>query len=71
MFQAADITTHEQIEHLFSNYTWTSRSTDLQVDQHAHVKHWTAGSDSIFINLAIYMISTFFLSILFCRCMNS
>merc|ERR1719309_1361276 len=25
MFQAADITTHEQIEHLFSNYTWTSR----------------------------------------------
>merc|ERR1719187_2631153 len=64
MFQAADITTHEQIEHLFSNYTWTSRSTDLQVDQHAHVKHWTAGSDSVFVNLALYILSTFFLSIL-------
>jgi hypothetical protein len=38
--QAADITTHEQIEILFSNYTWARDSDEMTVDEYNHVKHW-------------------------------
>jgi len=65
MFQAADITTHEQIEILFSNYTWAKRVDDMTVDEFDHIKHWRDPyTQSIFVNLAVYILSTFFLSIL-------
>jgi hypothetical protein len=38
--QAADITTHEQIEILFSNYTWVRGSEEMTVEEYNHVKHW-------------------------------
>jgi len=65
MFQAADITTHEQIEILFSNYTWAKSIDEMTVDEYDHIRHWMDPyTQSIFINLAVYILSTFFLSIL-------
>merc|ERR1719495_897791 len=65
MFQAADVTTHEQIETLFSNFTWARDVNEMTVDEYDHIKHWKDPyTQSIFINLTIYIISTFFLSIL-------
>jgi len=65
MFQAADVTTHYQIETLFSNFTWARDVSEMTVDEYDHIKHWKDPfTQSIFVNLAIYIISTFFLSIL-------
>jgi len=65
MFQAADVTTHEQIETLFSNFTWAKDVSEMTVDEYDHIKHWKDPyTESIFVNLTIYIISTFFLSIL-------
>ena len=38
--KAADITTHEQIEILFSNYTWVRGRQEMTVEEYEHVKHW-------------------------------
>jgi len=65
MFQAADVTTHRQIETLFSNFTWARDVNEMTVDEYDHIKHWKDPfTQSIFVNLAVYIISTFFLSIL-------
>merc|ERR1719187_2047689 len=65
MFQAADVTTHRQIETLFSNFTWARDVNEMRVDEYDHIKHWKDPyTNSIFVNLTIYIISTFFLSIL-------
>jgi len=65
MFQAADVTTHEQIETLFSNFTWAKDVSEMSVDEYDHIKHWKDPyTESIFVNLTVYIISTFFLSIL-------
>merc|ERR1719397_449718 len=65
VFQAADVTTHKQIETLFSNFTWAKDESDMSVEEWDHVKHWRDPyTGSIFVNLSIYVISTFFLSIL-------
>jgi len=65
MFQAADVTTHEQIETLFSNFTWAKDVSQMTVDEYDHIKHWKDPyTESIFVNLTVYILSTFFLSIL-------
>eukprot|EP00092_Neocalanus_flemingeri_P009389 GFUD01010103.1.p1 GENE.GFUD01010103.1~~GFUD01010103.1.p1 ORF type:complete len:1007 (-),score=275.67 GFUD01010103.1:1080-4100(-) len=65
MFQAADVTTHEQIETLFSNFTWAKDVSEMTVDEYDHIKHWKDPyTESIFVTLTIYILSTFFLSIL-------
>ena len=63
-FQASEIGTHEQVEILFSNYTWTREPEEMSVEEWAHVKHWVTPYTSIFFNLFIYSILTFFLSII-------
>ncbi|XP_040580336.1 chloride channel protein 2 [Lepeophtheirus salmonis] len=63
-YAATDIGTHAQIEILFSNYTWTSSPDQLSVDEYAHVKHWITDHTNVFINLSIYILQTFFLSII-------
>merc|ERR1719369_321638 len=65
LFQAADVTTHKQIETLFSNFTWARDVNEMTVEEYDHIKHWKDPfTQSIFVNLAVYIISTFFLSIL-------
>merc|ERR1719210_133858 len=64
-FQAADVSSHHQIGVLFSNYTWTRNISDMTVEEYDHVKHWRDPVyDNIFVVLTVYIISTFFLSIL-------
>merc|ERR1719369_160574 len=65
LFQAADVTTHKQIETLFSNFTWAKDVDQMSVEEYDHIKHWKDPfTQSIFVNLAVYILSTFFLSIL-------
>ena len=64
-FQAADVSSHHQIHNLFSNYTWTRNASDMTVEEYDHVKHWKDPVyGNIFIVLSVYIVSTFFLSIL-------
>ncbi|KRG00850.1 chloride channel protein 2 isoform X6 [Drosophila mojavensis] len=61
-FLAGELSTHEQVTQLFSNFTW-SRS-DLTVEQAAVVTHWMTSYTSVFANLVIFTIFTFFFSII-------
>ncbi|XP_067615143.1 chloride channel protein 2 isoform X4 [Eurosta solidaginis] len=60
-FIAGELSTHEQVTQLFSNFTWSR--DDLTVEQAAIVTHWVTSYTNIFINLSIYIVFTFFLSI--------
>ena len=62
-FMAADLTTHEQVEHLFSNFSWTSvvdapPGTPVNVEQMEKVQHWATPNSNIFLTLTIYFLST-------------
>ncbi|XP_053969931.1 chloride channel protein 2 isoform X4 [Anastrepha ludens] len=60
-FIAGELSTHEQVTQLFSNFTWSR--DDLTVEQAAIVTHWVTSYTNIFINLSIYIVFTFFISI--------
>ena len=65
MFMAADTTTHEQVVTLFSNFTWAKDESDMSVEEFGHIKHWRDPyTDSVFVSLTIYIVTTFFLSII-------
>ncbi|CAG7785203.1 unnamed protein product [Allacma fusca] len=61
-FIAGDLTTHDQVVTLFSNFSWTKGN--FTVEEVTVVKHWMNPYTGIFINLPLYIIATFFLSIL-------
>ena len=63
-FQASDIGTHHQIGILFSNYTWTRDPQEMSVDEWDHVKHFITPYSGVFINLPIFIVGQFVLSIL-------
>jgi len=64
-FLASDTTTHEQVLTLFSNFTWARAPNEMEAEEYEYIKHWRDPySDSIFVSLTIYIIATFFLSIL-------
>lgn len=71
-YLAADLTTHDQVTTLFSNFTW-SRS-ELTVEQLAVVRHWlppfaqaqattAAATGAVFFNLASFVMFTFLFSV--------
>ncbi|XP_017062191.1 chloride channel protein 2 isoform X7 [Drosophila ficusphila] len=61
-FLAGELSTHEQVTQLFSNFTWSR--DDLTVEQAAVVTHWMTGYTSVFGNLVIYTLFTFVFSII-------
>ncbi|KAM8704359.1 hypothetical protein ACLKA7_008895 [Drosophila subpalustris] len=61
-FLAGELSTHEQVTQLFSNFTWSR--DDLTVEQAAVVTHWMTNYTSVFGNLVCYTIFTFFFSII-------
>ncbi|EDV93435.1 GH18275 [Drosophila grimshawi] len=61
-FLAGELSTHEQVTQLFSNFTWSRE--DLTVEQAAVVTHWMTNYTSVFCNLVIFTIFTFFFSII-------
>lgn len=60
-FIAGELSTHEQVHQLFSNFTWSN--TVHTVEQAAIVSNWKAGSGDVLINLIVYLLFTFFFSI--------
>ena len=64
-FMASDSTTHEQVLTLFSNFTWARSPEDMKVYEYEYIRHWRDPyTESVFVSLTVYIISTFFLSIL-------
>ncbi|XP_035894794.1 chloride channel protein 2 isoform X1 [Anopheles stephensi] len=59
---AGELSTHDQVHQLFSNFTWTKH--DLTVEQAAVVSNWRTPETNVFANLIIYLLYTFFLSII-------
>lgn len=55
-FIAGELSTHEQVSQLFSNFTWTK--TDLTVEQATIVTNWTTSISDVFINLTAYALFT-------------
>ncbi|XP_062560788.1 chloride channel protein 2-like isoform X3 [Armigeres subalbatus] len=60
-FIAGELSTHEQVHQLFSNFTWSRN--ELTVEQAAVVSNWQTASTNVFINLIVYLLFTFFFSI--------
>jgi len=64
-FTASDTTTHEQVVTLFSNFTWARNIDDMTVEEYKHIQHWRDPiTESVFVSLTVYIVSTFFLSII-------
>lgn len=55
-FIAGELSTHEQVMQMFTNFTWTK--DDLTVEQAAIVKNWTTPYTSVFVNLVFYILFT-------------
>lgn len=55
-FIAGELSTHEQVLNLFTNFTWTTQ--DLTVEQAAIVTHWQTPYTNPFGNLAAYVAFT-------------
>ncbi|XP_058813577.1 chloride channel protein 2 isoform X2 [Topomyia yanbarensis] len=59
---AGELSTHEQVLQLFSNFTWSKH--ELTVEQAAIVSNWRTAYTDVFVNLFIYLLYTFFFSII-------
>lgn len=55
-FIAGELSTHEQVVQLFSNFTWTKN--DLTVEQATIVSNWTTFFTDVFVNLTAYTLFT-------------
>ena len=55
-FTAGDLTTHQQVSNLFSNFTWTKGN--LSVEEQALVAHWTTPYTGIYVNLVGFVLFT-------------
>ncbi|KAH9370772.1 hypothetical protein HPB48_014732 [Haemaphysalis longicornis] len=61
-FMAAELTTHEAVHDLFSNFTWTS--SDLGVDEHMVVNHWGSTKGRVFLTLALFIFMNLWMTAL-------
>ena len=53
-----------QIHDLFSNHSWTDLTDDHDSHAVSMLQHWTTNYTDVFANLFIYILATFWLSIL-------
>ncbi|KAJ8917376.1 hypothetical protein NQ315_002400 [Exocentrus adspersus] len=60
-FVAGDLSGHDQVTALFSNFTWTSENTTIEEDE--ILEHWRTPWTDIVTNLALYSLFTFGTSI--------
>ncbi|XP_075258339.1 chloride channel protein ClC-Kb-like [Convolutriloba macropyga] len=66
-YMAADLTSKEQINSLFSNFAWTApngRDTLLTLEQEETLSHWNTEPGGIFLCLTVFILSNFVLSAL-------
>ncbi|XP_019876092.2 chloride channel protein 2 isoform X2 [Aethina tumida] len=61
-FIAGDLTTHDQVASLFSNFTWTN--SNLTVEEQEILNHWTTPYTGVYVNLVCYIVFTFVFSII-------
>jgi len=61
-FLASTLTTQQQINSLFSNFTWLK--DDLTVEEETIVSHWINGHTNLLVNLGTFSITTVLLTIL-------
>lgn len=55
-FIAGELSTHEQVHQLFTNFTWTA--DELTVEQATIVNHWSTQFTDIFFHLTAYLLFT-------------
>lgn len=55
-FIAGELSTHEQVSQLFSNFTWST--DDLTVEQATIVTNWSTEYSDVFVNLIAYTLFT-------------
>lgn len=55
-FIAGELSTHEQVHELFTNFTWTA--AELTVEQATIVNHWSTEYTDVFFHLTAYMLFT-------------
>lgn len=55
-FIAGELSTHEQVHELFTNFTWTAEK--LTVEQATIVKHWTTKYTDVFFHLTAFLLFT-------------
>ena len=63
---AGELSTHEQIENLFSNYSWTQSMEEVSDGEWAKIRHWVipgTSTSSVFATLTCYILFNFFASI--------
>lgn len=53
---AGDLTTHDQVASLFSNFTWTRQN--LTVEEQAMLNHWETPYSGVLINLSAFVAFT-------------
>lgn len=61
-FIAGELSTHEQVSQLFTNFTWTKE--DLSVEQATIKNNWSTPYTDVFFNLTAYLLFTFIFSII-------
>ncbi|KAK0097508.1 hypothetical protein PV326_001430 [Microctonus aethiopoides] len=61
-FMAGELNTHNQVQGLFTNFTWTKER--LNVEEMSIVKHWTTPYSDVFVGLLGYVLFTFIFSII-------
>lgn len=55
-YMAGELSTHDQVTQLFSNFTWTNN--DLTVEQDTLVNNWRTDSTNVFVSLTGYLLFT-------------
>lgn len=60
-YMAGDLTTHDQVAQLFTNFTWTK--DDFTVEEAEILRHWSTDHSNVFVSLAGFTLFTFIFSI--------
>lgn len=55
-FIAGELSTHQQVHELFTNFTWTA--SELTVEQATIVNHWSTSYTDVFFHLSAYLAFT-------------
>lgn len=55
-FIAGELSTHQQVHELFTNFTWTA--SELTVEQATIVNHWSTSYTDVFFHLTAYLAFT-------------
>ena len=66
-FNAGVLTTHQQVDSLFSNFTWTRNISEMSVTQYDKVRQWMDPyTQNVFVSLAGFTVYVFFGSLIGC-----